>query len=59
MQTTTAPTLRAYDITVICLGVRYHWYGLYATDWDAIDAMQTCFPQADRIVPRRIPVTVH
>ena len=39
MQTTTAPTLRAYDITVICLGVRYHWYGLYATDWDAIDAM--------------------
>lgn len=51
--------MRSYKITVICLGVRYAWYGLYPTDWDAIDAMQTRFPQADRIVPRRISATVH
>ena len=46
--------MRTYRIAIYCLGVRYQWFGLYANDWDAIDAMQTRFPQAEAVIPHRL-----
>lgn len=30
-------------------------WGLYATDWDAIDTTLRCFPGAASVTPRRLP----
>lgn len=30
-------------------------WGLYATDWDAIDTAMCCFPGAASVTPRRLP----
>ena len=49
-------TLRSYLITIVMPdGSGGHCRGLFATDWDAIDAMFAAFHDARRITARRLP----
>ncbi len=50
-------TLRPYLITIVMHdGSGGHCRGLFATDWDAIDAMFDAFHDARRITAKRLPV---
>ena len=42
-------------IIVMHDGSRGRCRGLFASDWDAIDAMLTAFGDAKRVTPRRVP----
>lgn len=49
-------TMRAYQLTIKTEGGQYYrCHGLFATDWDAIDAGMDLCPGATHVTPRRLP----